>query len=169
MLPPSELVDFCTSQYPRVLGTIRLLVHDERLAEDLSQETFVRVCRDWERVYRLENPGPWVNRVAVNLALSALRKRGSEGRANARLGASTSPEATTDLGYPYEQAAVLDALSVLDVRLRTVLVLRFFADLSVGEVGDLLGIPEGTVKSATRRALDVLRDAGLIEKVQLHD
>jgi RNA polymerase sigma factor (sigma-70 family) len=61
------------------------------------------------------------------------------------------------------------ALQQLPMELRTVIVLRFYADCSVADTAAVLGIPEGTVKTRTRRALAVLRDCGLIEKTEVPD
>jgi DNA-directed RNA polymerase specialized sigma24 family protein len=44
------------------------------LAEELAQETMVRVARDWEKVSRLDAPGAWAYRVAMNLARSHFRR-----------------------------------------------------------------------------------------------
>jgi RNA polymerase sigma factor (sigma-70 family) len=61
------------------------------------------------------------------------------------------------------------ALQQLPMELRTVIVLRFYADGSVADTAAVLGIPEGTVKTRTRRALAVLRDCGLIETTEVPD
>ena len=51
----------------------------------------------------------------------------------------------------------------LPTRERTALVLRYFGDLSVREVAEIMRCPEGTVKTLTRRAIASLRDAGLMD------
>lgn len=56
---PTELVAFCRREYPRILGSLRLYTGDPHLAEELAQDAFVRVCRDWERVRAMASPGAW--------------------------------------------------------------------------------------------------------------
>ncbi|MEM7141035.1 MAG: sigma-70 family RNA polymerase sigma factor [Actinomycetota bacterium] len=154
---PRELEEFCAAEYPRVLGALLLYTGEPLLAEELTQEAFVRVCRDWSKVSRLDRPGAWAHKVAINLARSRFRRRGSRRRAEARLRAgAVAPEqpATADA------IAVRDAVAQLDDDDRAVVVLRFFADLPVADTADALGIPSGTVKTRTRRAVASLRDVG---------
>jgi RNA polymerase sigma factor (sigma-70 family) len=61
------------------------------------------------------------------------------------------------------------ALLGLDDAERAVIVLRFFADLSVDETAATLGIPNGTVKTRTRRAVERLRSSGLMIEVFSHE
>lgn len=65
--------------------------------------------------------------------------------------------------------AVRAAVAGLPRRERAVVVLRFFADFSVRDVADLLGMPEGTVKTLTARALAGMRAAGLIDLREASD
>jgi RNA polymerase sigma factor (sigma-70 family) len=65
--------------------------------------------------------------------------------------------------------AVRAAVAGLPRRERAVVVLRFFADFSVREVADLLGMPEGTVKTLTARALAGMRATGLTDLQEASD
>jgi RNA polymerase sigma factor (sigma-70 family) len=102
----------------------------------------------------MSSPEAWTFRVALNLANSYWRRLAAERKAKARLGGH-APHADPD---PAEAVAVRQALARLPKKQRSVLVLRFWADLSVREVAETMGIPEGTVKTVTRRALKRLRD-----------
>jgi RNA polymerase sigma factor (sigma-70 family) len=102
----------------------------------------------------MSSPEAWTFRVALNLANSYWRRLAAERKAKARLGGH-APHADPDLA---EAVAVRQALARLPKKQRSVLVLRFWADLSVREVAETMGIPEGTVKTVTRRALKRLRD-----------
>src|SRR5690349_4541876 len=82
--PPPALVRFIDEQYPRVEGTLTLYTGDRARAQELTQETFARVCQHWDRVERMAAPGPWVHRVAMNLAHTAHRRQGAERRATER-------------------------------------------------------------------------------------
>jgi RNA polymerase sigma-70 factor (ECF subfamily) len=140
-----------------VLGSLTLFVGRSDVAAELAQDVFVVVCRDWERVSVMAHPGPWVHRVAINRATTWFRRRAAERRAMLRIGGrAPAPEPAV-----FEEAlAVRTLVAGLPARLRAPLVLRYYADLSVQETAQALGIPEGTVKTRTRRGLEVLRAAG---------
>jgi RNA polymerase sigma factor (sigma-70 family) len=167
MPAPDELVALCQREHPRLVGALGLLVGDRDLAEELAQETLIRACRDWEKVQHLDRPPAWLHRVAVNLAMSSHRRRRAERRMLQRISARDraavhDPDATT-------AETVHHALRQLPIDLRAVVVLRFYADLSVNDTAALLRIPEGTVKTKTRRALAALRDNGLINTTEVTD
>jgi DNA-directed RNA polymerase specialized sigma24 family protein len=67
------------------------------------------------------------------------------------------PERPVEPPPPEARVIVLDALATLPARARAVVVLRYWADLSVEQVADMLGCSPGTVKSQSARALDKLR------------
>jgi RNA polymerase sigma-70 factor (ECF subfamily) len=165
--PPLELVALCRREHPRLVGLLGLLVGDRQLGEDLAQETLIRACRDWEKVRGLDRPGAWLHRVGVNLAMSTHRRRRVEQRSLRRLHGREH-----GVAYDADTATasmVRRATQQLPIDLRAVVVLRFYADLSVADTAEVLGVPEGTVKSRTRQALGQLRDSGLIDTNEVTD
>ena len=92
-------------------------------------------------------------RVAINLSNSYFRRKAAERKARERLGSDLG-QSTPDIS---DAVAVRQLLAGLPRRQRAVLVLRYYADLSVREVAEVLDIPEGTVKTHTSRGLKVLR------------
>jgi len=162
-----ELSVFCRREYPRLVGALSLYCGDAYVAEELAQEAIVRVVSDWGKVRRLAAPGAWAHRVAINLANSHFRRRLAERRAKQRLYARAAlavhqPDTSTAV-------AVRQTVASLPQRQRAVIVLRFFADLSVREVADVLGCPDGTVKSLTSKALASLRTTDLSELREASD
>jgi RNA polymerase sigma factor (sigma-70 family) len=119
------------------------------------------VIGDWRRVRELGSPSAWTYRVAINLANSYLRRRLAERRATRRL-SSRAVAVQHDPDTP-TAIAVRAAVAALPRRERAVIVLRFFADLPVREVSELLGYPSGTVKTLTARALASLRTTDLTD------
>lgn len=167
MPAPPELVALCRREHHRLIGLLGLLVGDRQLAEELAQEALIRACRDWGKIQHLEHPGAWLHRVAVNLAMSSHRRRRAEQQMLARWHAQDR-----NIVHDPDAAAtetIRRALQQLPVELRAVIVLRFYADASVADTAAILGIPEGTVKTRTRRALAGLRDCGLIETPEVPD
>lgn len=155
MRPPAGLAVFCESNKERLVALLTLQCGDRLIAEELAQETLAKVCLRWRSVQKMANPEAWMFRVAINLANSYFRRMAAERKAKARFGpVSHYPDPD-----PTDAIAVRQALADLPQRQRAVLVLRFYADLSVREVAEALDIPEGTVKTLTRRALKRLGDS----------
>jgi RNA polymerase sigma-70 factor (sigma-E family) len=156
----NDVREFCQAEYPRLVGILHAQCGDRGTAEELAQETLVRVWANWAKVSTMESPRAWAHRVALNLATSWFRSRAAQRRALARLDArpielpNTSPDSTAG-------DDVRRILVEVPERQRTALVLRYYADLSVGEVAIAMGCQPGTVKSLTSQAIARLRARGL--------
>jgi RNA polymerase sigma-70 factor (sigma-E family) len=139
-----------------------LMTGDVRDAEDLVQETFLRVARRWDQVRVMDNPAAYARRILINLVL---RGAGRRSRQKAELGSDGGGIEAADEGAARALREVDDlaefcwALGQLPARQRAVLVLRYWADLSVAEVADILGCSAGTVKSTASRAAARLAEA----------
>jgi RNA polymerase sigma factor (sigma-70 family) len=156
-----ELVEFCRSEHRRLVGVLSLYCRDAHVAEELAQDALIRAVANWSVVRRLDSPSAWLYRVGINLANSYLRRRLAERRAVRRLSSHARggvPEPDTPTAV-----AVRAAVAGLPRRERAVVVLRFFADLPVRQVSEMLGLPEGTVKTLTARAIAALRAMDLQE------
>lgn len=149
---------FVVSGSGRLLRSAYLLTGDRDHAEDLLQIALVRTARRWD-VAR-ESPHAYAHRVLVNLLHDRrrnLRRRVSEqllGELDDRL--RPVPDGTQAL---IDRMTIASAVRQLPSRQREVVVLRFFADLSVFETAAAIGTSEGTVKAHTSRALTALRGA----------
>jgi RNA polymerase sigma factor (sigma-70 family) len=152
--PPPALEAFCHASYPRLVGAMTLYCGDRGVAEEIAQEALIRVCRNWGRVARLDNPGAWANRVAVNLANSHFRRKSLERRARIRLSAGHDDGSAGDL----EGVELRRLVAGLPRRERTAVVLRHYVGMSVAETADFMGCAEGTVKRLTHQAIASLRD-----------
>jgi RNA polymerase sigma-70 factor (sigma-E family) len=160
----AALAAFCASEHRRLVGTLTLHCGDPHVASELAQDALARVCSDWKRVGRMDAPGAWLHRVAVNLASSHFRRRSAERRAVARFG---SRQVEDPGGDPAGTLAVRRAVAALPLRQRTALVLRYYSDLSVQETAEAMGCAPGTVKSLTSQALAQLRaSSGLVDHVR---
>ncbi|HVR78190.1 MAG TPA: RNA polymerase sigma factor [Acidimicrobiia bacterium] len=147
-----------------------LVVGDRDAADDVAQEAFVKAYHALSR-FRQESPfRPWLLRIVRNEALNQRRRHGRQERLSLRLandpvsgGAAPSPETTVIIGA--DRQAVLDAVNALPTRYRQVVAHRYLLGLSEAETAAALGIPAGTVKSRTARALARLERAlsGVIE------
>ncbi|MEX2621103.1 MAG: SigE family RNA polymerase sigma factor [Egibacteraceae bacterium] len=153
MQEPAGFAEFASREYPRLVGALSLHCRDRHVAEELAQEALVRAADRWTRVSAMAAPGAWVHRVGVNLATSWLRRRQAERRAHARAGTGGGPPVPD----PTDAIAVREAVLGLPARQRTVLGLRYYADLSVAETAAVMGLSEDAVKAHTRRAVAALR------------
>jgi RNA polymerase sigma-70 factor (ECF subfamily) len=152
---PGELDSFCRREHPRLVGALSLYCGDPSLAEEVAQEALSRACARWGRVGQMAAPGAWVHRVAINLVNSRFRRLAVERRARSR-GVGALAESHVDPDGA-DTVAVRAAVAALPIRQRTALVLRYFADLPVADVADLLGVSDGAVHQLTHRAVDALR------------
>jgi RNA polymerase sigma-70 factor (sigma-E family) len=138
-----------------LLRTGHLMTGDAKDAEDLVQETLLRVARRWKRVRFMDHPAAYARRILVNLVLHDADRRS---RQRAELWPQDGAAQTADESAARALQEVDDlaefrwALAQLPARQRAVLVLRYFADLPVAEVADILGCSEGTVTSTASRA-----------------
>jgi RNA polymerase sigma-70 factor (sigma-E family) len=156
-LPPTELGGpdvepfevFYRREYRRMVAISRALTRSGSAAEDLVQEAFVSAHRHWERISAYEDPGGWVRRVLINRSTSWHRKMAAELRAVARVGArgpDTLPELTP------AATEVWDEVRRLPRRQAQATVLHYVDQLSVEEIGEVLGVSAGAVKSHLHRA-----------------
>ena len=139
------------------MGALRLYCGDSDLAEELAQETLVRVCAHWPKVVTMEYPQAWAHRVAINLANSALRRRRVRRRHQAR---EVVAEQTAADALAVTRVDLLRCLATLPPRQRAAVVLRYHVGFSALEVASLLGVSPGAVRMLTLRAKEALA-AGL--------
>jgi RNA polymerase sigma-70 factor (sigma-E family) len=134
--------------------TAYLLTGDWHAAEDLTQDTFIRLYAVWGRLSRRDEVDAYARRTLVRLHLDERRRRRSTEQVVPSAGEGLAA-AVDDLAE--DRVDLLRALDRLPPRQRTVLVLRFWEDLDVAAVSGLMDCPTGTVKSLTSRALVALR------------
>ncbi len=149
----AEFVEACQREHARLVGMLALYTGDQGVAEDLAQETFVRLHDNWHRVRVMGSPRGWLATVGLNLARSWWRRRFAEQRAHRRLGLPVEGE-SIDL---VDVLTVRTAVAALPPRQRAALVLRYYGGLSIAETATALGCADGTVKSLTNRAVASLR------------
>ena len=139
----------------RLMGFGVRLLGDRGLAEELVQETFVRIWRaardfDAER----GTVTAWIFTIARHVAVDLHRRRARQAAPG------TSPELAVDdaaLESLVTDLTIRDALDALEEDHRAVLELAYHGGLTQSEVADRLAIPLGTVKSRTHQALAAMR------------
>lgn len=150
---PGSFDAFYRAEYRNVAAVVYSLTGSADIADDLSQEAFLRAHRDWATIGLRDAPEYWVRRVAINLAMSRFRRLAVEARGLVRLRpATTSIEAPLDPEYE----AIWKEVRALPRRQQQVLALHYVDELPVAEVARVLGIAEGTVKATLHQGRDNL-------------
>ncbi|WP_326557811.1 SigE family RNA polymerase sigma factor [Micromonospora sp. NBC_01796] len=144
--------EFVEVRYGDLLRTAYLLTGSRDAAQDLLQNALVVTMRRWRQV---DEPMAYVRRVMVNERTSLWRRLGSRELLTAIVPQREQPDGTDRLA---ERDQLLTALRRLPARMRAVLVLRYWEELSEMETAQLLGCSVGTVKSQASRGLARLRD-----------
>jgi RNA polymerase sigma-70 factor, ECF subfamily len=143
-------------QKPVFNAAFRML-HNPQDAMDVAQTTFLKAFEhlpSYDPSFRFYS---WIYRIAVNESLNALGSR----KTFEPIGSEEADEAPgPDRRVEGEQTgrAIEDALMGISSELRTVIVLRHFMHLSYHDMGDILHLPEKTVKSRLYSARQLLRD-----------
>ena len=146
------------SATPLLRVAVLLCGGDRAAAEDLVQQTLVRVARRWGDGAS-QAPEAYARVVLVNLSRDAARRAGRRVVEVAWDGAElASPLHADHADAVAVRDEVIAALGLLHEHQREVLVLRFYADLSVADTAAAIGASEGTVKSTTSRALARMRE-----------
>ena len=151
----------------RLMGLfLRAFRYDEDEAADACQETFLKVWQAAELFNPTSAFRPWLYTIAYNLCRSRFRHSEQAERYRSEQLATTADEYTDACELQLDNAALLKALAnvleTLPQESRTLFALRFEEELGIAQVSEILGIPEGTVKSRLHRLLNHL-------KQQLHD
>ena len=146
----------------RVYGTALRIVRRHDVADDVVQDAFLRAYQALERFDRQRPFGPWICRIAANLAVNHVRSPESREEALPESLAEAPAPDQGPLGGVLESEGreVLDrAMDRLSPEQRAVFVLRVFEELSYQEIAEALGISPGTVMSRLSRARERLREA----------
>ena len=152
-----EFVEFYEARAALLRKTAFVLCGDWHLAEDLTQTTFTKLYLAWQRLDRHDQLDRYAHQVLVRAFLD-------EGRRPWRREHSTMPDSplldhVVDTRHSDERDLLFRGLAQIPKRRRAVLVLRYWQDLSVDQVAEILECSPGTVRSQASRGLDDLRAA----------
>ena len=151
--PVDSFTGFVVARSAALMRTAFVLSANVHDAEDLLQATLLKAARQWRRIEH--HPEPYVRQIMYHENVS--RWRAQQRRPAERL-VDEVPDTVDSQGTDRDIAITLErALAGLTPKQRTVLVLRFYEDLSERQTAEAMGTRLGTVKSATRDALARLR------------
>jgi len=161
---PQALAELYDRYGSVVFRLILRMVRDNGIAEDLVQETFLRV---WNRVGGFDSErgavAPWLLAVARNRAIDYLRCQGRRAESTIELNETEHPALFADFSTDalnFDLARqVKRALEQLSPQQREAIELAYFEGMSQTEIAERMGQPLGTVKTWMRRALQQMREA----------
>jgi len=160
--PPITIDDLYRSHRMQMVRMAILLVDDMASAEDVVQEAFAGLYRNWGGLRDRNAAIGYLRTAVVNGSRSMLRRRRTA-RAYVPPDPGTARSAESLAMLSAEHQAVVNALGDLAPRQREVLVLRYYGGLSEAEIAEATGLSKGTVKSTASRAVaklgDIMRSA----------
>lgn len=144
--PDQSFERFFDEAWPWAFRLATFLTQDPAVGEEIAQEAMTAMCRTWGRADR---PEAYLRTSIVNGS--------SNWRRRERVSRTKLPMVAVPDRVDFVAPELADAIAELPFRQRTVIVLRYYLDLTELEIADALGCRPGTVKSLASRALKSLR------------
>lgn len=160
-----DFAEFVESESRGLVAAAYAIVGDRHQAEEIVQDAFERCFRRWRRVSRLDRPGAWARRVAINAAISSARRSSTEHRTVLRLSVLADRDGAdpVDPLLSLEDEAVWAAVRALPGDQAAAIALRYGADVGVEEIAATLQLTVPAVKSLLHRARTALRSAPALQ------
>lgn len=145
----AETEAILTGHYEKYYRLAYSYMRNENDALDVVQESAYRAIRDCGKVKNKDYLSTWIYRIVVNTALDLLRKKKKE--------TLTQELPEIPVEDQYEETELRAILDQLDSKSRTLIILRYFEDLKLEDIADILGDNLNTVKARLYRTLRKLR------------
>lgn len=144
------------------------MLYNRQEAEDVVQETFLRVYKNLERYDESLKFSTWIYRIATNLCIDRLRKRkpsysldaestDHEGLDGYSMIPSDDRTPESELLLSETQRIIHDSIDSLPPKYKTIMMLRYIQEMSLQEIGDVLDMPVTTIKTRVHRGREFLR------------
>ncbi|MEX1029963.1 MAG: RNA polymerase sigma factor SigW [Paenibacillaceae bacterium] len=144
------------------------MLSNRQEAEDVVQDTFMRAYEHLERYDAAHKFSTWIYRIATNLCIDRLRRKkvtysldadvsDGDGLDGYSVLHSKDPSPEQELILSERQQVVRRAMDALPVKYKSAMALKYYQDLSLQEISDILDIPVSTVKTRIHRGRDYLR------------
>lgn len=150
--------DILVFRYHKPLfGYVYRLLHDEKLAEDIVQETFLKIYQQGKKGFVPDQFKPWMYKIATNACKDYWRKPMSRLEYITDKDMEGTGQIHHIIDHQIERQWMVESLNQLSVDYRTVLYLRFYQDLKYSEIALALDISINTVKTRIARGLKHLK------------
>ena len=150
--------------YKKVYYAALKITRNQADAKDINQETVIKVHKSITSLNDNALFVQWVNRIVGSKASDLFRKNKTTTLPKDHVLFQTKPEERkafipeASLHFNSDHELLDYFMSTIDERYRTVLVMRYFSELSIAEIAQALNIPDGTVKTRLKRGREVLKD-----------
>lgn len=152
-------------QYQKtLLRMCYLYLRDKTLAEDAVQETFIKVYRSMQSFRGDSSEKTWLMKIAMNTCCDMHRSHWFR-----MIDPRYTPDMLPEASEPFEQEEEEMVVQVMQLprKLREVILLYYYQDMTVTEIADSLGISQSSVSGRLKRARDKLR--ALLERRDIHE
>lgn len=131
-----------------------LYLKDHAIAEDAVQETFLRAFRHQDGFRGESSVKTWITRIAINVCKDMLTDPWTRHRSDGELPVEAAPEPDISSEDRY---VISDKIANLPPKYKEVILLHYYQELKLGEIAEILGESEATIKTRLKRARDRLR------------
>jgi RNA polymerase sigma-70 factor (ECF subfamily) len=143
---------------PRQYAIAVLILHDASAAEDAVQEAFIAAWQGLRALRDADAWAAWLHRLTVRACFRVVKRERRRRQVELNVVPRPEPASQDDITRATaERDELVGALNQLPIEQRAVVVLRYYLDLPLDRVADILGVPLGTAKSRQHRALGALR------------
>lgn len=151
----ADFTEFAAAAIGRLRRTAYLMCGDWHRSEDAAQDALVRIYRRWDKLNRQHGLTTYAHKAVVSVVLDQAKRPWRREHSTAEPGEQPRPDSA---GAIDDRQLVITALAGIPSGQRACVVLRHYADLSIEDTAQVLGISVGTVKSQTSRGLALLRE-----------
>ena len=146
------------AHYERVYAVLFSFCKNKQVAEDLTQDTFVKMWKSMHRFHGLSRFSTWLYRIAYNTFVDWQRKQPQLSPLD-----DCYEKASDDKHFENATETLLHHVRKLPEKQREVILLHYQHDFTHGEIAKILDIPKGTVKSRLNTALQHLRQSAIVK------
>jgi len=143
---------------PELQPLVRHITKTDAVAEDIIQETFLKLWISRDKLAAIENPRSWLLKIVFHLSFSYLRRQAVHDKAMNKLEEEQqvfTPE--TDLAYSTMVKLIADAVAQLPPQAKRIYLLSREKGMKIPEIADELSLSPNTVKNSLVRSLQAIR------------
>lgn len=156
---PSQALEQMMDKYgTTVLRTAYFYTKDQHLAEDVSQETFIRAYRHWKKFRGDSSVKTWLTRITVNVCRDKLGLKMSSEQPTEpeKMALQRTSNAEEEAMKRLEKTEILQHVLRMPEAYQEVLYMFYYLDLSTRDIAAAIQSPEGTVRGRLHRAREML-------------
>ncbi len=137
-----------------VLRMCYIYLHDYQLAEDVAQETFIKVYEHYEEFQNKSSIKTWILKIAINLSKNQMRTQWWKCRSDKEI---TEVDTAEHYDTFLDRQMVLDEIGKLSTKYREVILLYYYQELTISQIASLLNEKESTIKARLVRGRKKLK------------